>query len=198
MSQRPTTILIPTTDLQRAEKTAQLAAITAGVPNLEIDIIIDEGREGFTATVNKGLRRCEGAVCLLNDDAVPLTERWLALLRDEMDRRSALRVWFAGPSGPCRTAPQNGGRVGDRRRPRLVNHLAGFCLLVKAEAVEVLGGLDERFRHYGSDVDWQRRARRDFGARSLWVPGCFVKHELHPPRQPWWDEDQKLLEEIWR
>lgn len=198
MGQTWTTILVPTTNVRQAERQAWRAADMAGVPNLGIKILVDEAREGFTTTVNRGLKRCPGDVCLLNDDAMPLTEGWLAILRDEMDRRSALRVWFAGPSGPCRTAPQNGGRVGDQRRPRLVSHLAGFCLLVKAEAVEVLGGLDERFRHYGSDVDWQRRARRDFGARSLWVPGCFVKHELHPPRQPWWDEDQKLLEEIWR
>lgn len=170
---------------------------TAGNPNVKAEVVVDENGEGFTATVNRGLEDYAGDVCLLNDDAVPLTDDWLAILKREMDRREALNVWFAGPSGPCRTAPQNGGRVGDHRRPRLVSHLAGFCLLIKAEAVEKLGQLDDRFIHYASDVDFQLRARKDFGSRSLWVPGVYVKHELHPPRQLWWDQDQQLFTAIW-
>jgi len=170
---------------------------TAGVPNVETDLVADESGEGFTATVNRGLEGYAGDVCLLNDDAMPLTDGWLAILKREMDRREALTVWFAGPSGPCRTAPQNGGRMGDHRRPRLVSHLAGFCLLIKAEAIQRLEALDDRFIHYASDVDYQLRARQDFGARSLWVPSVYVEHELHPPRQPWWDEDQQLFAAIW-
>lgn len=174
-----------------------MAAAKSGAPHAAVDIVVDGAREGFTATVNRGLKYANADVCLLNDDAPPLTEGWLALLLEEARRREALKVWFAGPSGPCRTAPQNGGRAGDRRRPRLVKHLAGFCLLIKREAIEALGGLDPRFRHYASDVDLQWRAWRDFGARALWVPGCFVEHELHEPRQPWWDEDQELLRRLW-
>jgi len=168
----------------------------AGIPNVGAEVVVDEGGEGFTATVNRGLAY-DGDVCLLNDDAEPLTDNWLAILKQEMDKREALKVWFAGPSGPCRTRPQNGGRVGDHRRPRLVG-LAGFCLLIKAEAIGRLGELDERFTHYASDVDYQLRAQRDFGARSLWVPSVFVQNELHPPRQPWWGEDQRTFKKIWR
>lgn len=164
---------------------------------MEVDVIVDVSGEGFTATVNRGLIGCIGDVCLYNDDALPLTDGWLASLKEEMDWRSALRVWFAGPSGPCRTAPQNGGRIGDLRRPRLVKHLAGFCLLVKAEAVQLLGGLDERFTHYASEVHWQRQCWHDHGARALWVPSVYVNHQLHLPHQEWWEHDQALLAEIW-
>ena len=190
-------ILIPTLSPKRAAETMRRAAETAGVRNVEVEVVVDESGEGFTATVNRGLEGCAGDICLLNDDAVPLTDGWLAILKREMDRRETLKVWFAGPSGPCRTLPQSEGRVGDRRRPRLVHHLAGFCLLIKAEAIETLGGLDDRFIHYASDIDYQFRARKDFGARSLWVPSVYVEHELHPPRQPWWDEDQQLFGASW-
>lgn len=136
-------------------------------------------------------------MCLLNEDAEPVTPSWLRTLTEEMHRREGLRVWFAGPSGPCRTAPQNGGRVGDKRRPRVVGHLAGFCLLIRREALDALGGLDERFVHYGSDVELQWRARREHGARSLWVPGVYCKHELHPPRRmDWHEKDNRLLMEV--
>jgi hypothetical protein len=171
----------------------------AGVPsaNVKVAVVLDERGEGFTRTVNRGLALAWGDVCLLNEDAEPVTEGWLRTLTEEMRRREELRVWFAGPSGPCRTAPQNGGRVGDQRRPRGVKHLAGFCLLIKREALDALGGLDERFVHYGSDVELQWRAWREYGARSLWVPGVYCKHELHPPRRTdWYERDNRLLMEV--
>jgi GT2 family glycosyltransferase len=65
-----------------------------------------------------------------------------------------------------------------------------------ADAVRM--GLDERFIHYASDVDLQRRAKREHGALSLWVPSVFVEHGLHPPHMEWWQHDQRLLAEAWQ
>ena len=190
------TIITPTLDVDKAYATGELAIKRAGLDCDQI-VIEDWARSGFTHTVNRGLDAIkDGDVCILVDDCEP-EEGWLLGLQEAVYERQALKVWFAGPSGPCRTYPQAGGRKGDQRRPRVVQHLAGFCLYVTRDCLDELGGLDERFYHYGSDVDWQRRAARDYGATSLWVPGCYVGHKVHPPHQEWWEKDQALLQSRW-
>lgn len=180
-------LIIPTLDVVEANRVGRVAAERAGL-NVNLIVVHDQEHNGFTATVNRGLRQAQGHVCLLNDDAEPETEGWLTLLLEQMEARQ--RVGFVGPSGACRTAPQNTGRRGDKRRPKVVSHLAGFCLLVNREMIDEVGLLDERFRHYGSDVDWQGRA---VGWRSIWVPGVFCVHRLSEAIQPWWDLDNETF-----
>jgi len=86
----------------------------------------------------------------------------------------------------------------DDRKPMLVSHLAGFCLVIRKTALAQVGLLDERFKHYGSDIDYQWRARERGGGRSVWVPEVYVDHELHRPRQPWWREDNELFRRVWQ
>lgn len=193
----PLTILIPTLDWYKADKTGQQALACAGM-DVNVLIELDEAGVGFTSTVNRGLQKCNGDdVVLLNDDC-HLPDLWLIEMYQEMQNFYNHHVWFVGPSGPCRTAPQNSGRRGDHRRPQLVKHLAGFCLLIHRDAISAYGGLDDRFIHYGSDVDLQWSAAKHYNARSLWVPSVFVDHELHPPHAEWWKRDQKALKEKWR
>ena len=189
----PCSLIVPTLDIVNGTMTASQAAMNAGMP-CRVVIAVDSVRQGYTKTVNEALADVEGDAVILVDDCVT-GPGWLAALREAVYARESLKVWFAGPSGPCRTWPQNNGRRGDKRRPKLVSHVAGFCIYARAEAVAL--GLDERFCHYASDVHWQRVARQKYGARSLWVPQVYVDHELHPPHQEWWDHDQALLAEIW-
>lgn len=185
-------IIIPTLNPARATETARHAVTTAGVESVP-HIIVDNERRGFTRTVNQGLRSLFEVdyIVLLNDD-VRMSENWLFRLIFYARKFSAL---FAGPSGACRTPPQCAGRPGDQRSPRIVSHVAGFCLLADWRALEKSRHryLDQRFRHYGSDVDWQWRS----GGRSVWVPSVWCAHELHAPREPWWTQDQNKLIEIW-
>jgi len=187
-------ILIPTQNEEQAARTGELAVSLAGL-ECEYRVQVDADGEGFTKTVNRGITDYSGHICLLNDDCVPITQDWLAILKEEMDRRVPLGVWFAGPSGPCRTAPQNQGRIGDRRRPRIVDHLAGFCLLGVPGVFRL--GLDEQFAHYGSDVDLQWRMRREYDKQPLWVPEVYVEHVLHEPHKAWWEQDQQKLRDLW-
>jgi GT2 family glycosyltransferase len=159
-----------------------------------IFVAVDQDRHGYTRTVNEALSNVGGDAAILVDDCEVRTG-WLATLQKEVYKRDSLKVWFAGPSGPCRTWPQNSGRPGDNRRPKLVSHVAGFCIYARHEAV--LLGLDEQYVHYASDVDWQRRAQRDHGARALWVPSVYVGHALHEPHMEWWQHDHELLRQEW-
>lgn len=181
------TLVMPTTDKDKAQKTLKALEGTSGVDFVPV-VVYDGQGVGYTRTVNRGLRAAEGKVVIVNDD-IRLSENWLAVLDTEVEKRQALGVLFAGPSGNCRTPPQNSGRKGDCRRPRVVKHLAGFCLYVRD--VEEAGLLDEDFIHYASEVDWQWRNR----GRSLWVPSVWCEHELHDPIAKWWRHDQGLLQQ---
>jgi hypothetical protein len=59
--------------------------------------------------------------------------------------------------------------------PRAVEHLLGACLLIRREALEAIGLLDERFFIYFEETDWCARARR--AGWQLWqVPAATVVH----------------------
>lgn len=186
-----TTVLMPTINPEQAQETARLNEQRARAP-IETWILVDKDRQGYTKTVNKGLAEVDGDVCIVVDDAV-MSDGWLKAFVEEVEKRRALNVWFAGPSMRCRTPPQNTGRPGDCRRPRIVPHICGVVLYATAEAV-TMGPLDERMVHYACDVDWQRRA----AGRSLWVPSVWCDHELHPPaRMDWWQNDHRVLHQKW-
>lgn len=185
-------IIMPTLNPAQAWQAGTEAQSLAGLAS-GLAVIDDQLHQGWTRTVNQGW--CDDDLCILNDDCA-CSLGWLATLWDELEAR--VDAWFAGPSGACRTYPQAGGGPGDKRKPAYVSHLAGFCLVVKREAVRQLGRLDEAFIHYGSDVDYQWRAWRQFGKRSLWVPSVYVEHELHAPHQSWYRTDNITFNQRWR
>lgn len=59
--------------------------------------------------------------------------------------------------------------------PVPVDWLCGACLMIRAEAVRRIGGLDERFFLYGEDVEWGCRMRQA-GLRLAYLPGVMVRH----------------------
>lgn len=190
-------LLIPTIDLDTGLLAQKRLEESAGM-EVDTTILYDRELSGFTENVNRGLEQAlvRGAdACVCVEDCEPRTDRWLRKLKTVLDTRK--EVWFAGPSGPCRTPPQNTGLPGDGRKPQYVSHLAGFCLLIAHEALERVGLLRPELAHYGSDVDYQWRARK-LGGRSVWVPYVYMDHELHPPRQPEWKRDNKIFNQLWR
>ncbi|MDR3069071.1 MAG: glycosyltransferase, partial [Cellulomonas sp.] len=151
-----------------------------------------EGRGlGFAAGVNDALahRQAPGAdVLLLNSDAVITVEDVLALQRAlHADPRAALagtREIEEGGGPPPRDTwpfPSVGrffleniglGRLPARRSRRFV---AGGLSLLRAEALDEVGGLDERFFLYFEDTDWAYRAHRR-GWRAILVDDVVSWH----------------------
>ena len=197
-------IIIPTLDKKAGMKAAHAASEFAGVRCMPI-IVLDESRSGFTRTVNRGIRSVLTApvvpnyICLLNDDARPVTEDWLAELIKSFSGDQ--RVSFAGPSGPCRTAPQNGPpgplKDGYKTKPIIVGHLSFFCVVIKTSVFKSFDGLlDTRYIHYGSDVDLQFKAKR-LGHLSQWVPHVYVDHEVKDFINRWHKTDAALFHAAW-
>jgi GT2 family glycosyltransferase len=63
-------------------------------------------------------------------------------------------------------------------REQEVEWIPGCSILLRAEAIDDVGGFDEAFFAYHEDVDWAARARaHDW--RSVYVPGSRVVHHIH-------------------
>ncbi|MEX1997079.1 MAG: glycosyltransferase family 2 protein [Candidatus Andersenbacteria bacterium] len=63
----------------------------------------------------------------------------------------------------------------DHRQVQDVDWLMGSCLALRAAAVKVIGGMDERFFLYFEDVDWCRRFWQG-GWRVTYVPQARFSH----------------------
>lgn len=143
---------------------------------------------GFAAGVNTALRErlVPGAdVLLLNPDA-QISAHDVAVLQrglrsrpdlasvgpaqvDDDGRPARVEWWFPSPGGTWLEAVGL-GRM--RRGPRFV---IGSVLLLRAEALEQVGGFDERFFLYAEETDWAYRAHR-LGWRHAAVPGARAVH----------------------
>lgn len=190
------TLIVPATDPRQGQQTMDGLLAKAGIEANPI-VIDDSQRSGYTAACNRGLAQAIDSrtdACICVDDVEPVTNDWLAKLNEALYLNDA--VWFAGPSGACRTPPQNSGRPGDPRPIQYVSHVAGFCWLIKSEALERLGLMRAELENYGSEVDYQWLGR-ELGGRTVWVPSVYMGHELHAPRQPEWDEDNARFKDIW-
>ena len=134
---------------------------------------VDPGANlGFAGGVNAGIRhltRPHGDVLLLNPDATVSPDAVAALqarLRadgglacvapaqvDPRDGSTARVGWpFPTPAGAWVEA------VGLGRLRTHVDFLIGSVLLIRAEALDAVGPLDEEFFLYVEEIDWQRRA----------------------------------------
>lgn len=151
---------------------------------------VDPGYNGgFAAGVNAGLAHRElpdGDVLLLNPDAVvtpeSVEELHRALLADphlasvgpvQVDGDGApSRVGWPFPSPLATWVEAVGlGRLRDHR----ADFVIGSVLLLRAEALDQVGGLDERFFLYAEETDWAFRATR-LGWRHAVVPTAVATH----------------------
>jgi GT2 family glycosyltransferase len=127
---------------------------------------------GFAAAVNVALTQCRGHdVLLLNPDArvSPDLPRLLTTVLHEDSRTAAVapRLTYASgapqrvvwPVPSPREAWIDAVKLRRALPPRRV-FLIGAVLLLRAEALNDVGGFDERFFLYAEECDWQLRALR--------------------------------------
>jgi GT2 family glycosyltransferase len=63
-----------------------------------------------------------------------------------------------------------------------VDWVSGACMVVRREAMEQVGGLDERFFMYFEDTDWCRRMK-SAGWRTMYFPSVEVVHQVGVSKQ---------------
>lgn len=90
--------------------------------------------------------------------------------------RYATEFWYLRRLAP-RSRTFNGFYAGDldAERPQAVDWAMGACLLVRREAVDAAGLLDESYFMYGEEVDWLRRMA-DAGWHVAYEPAARATH----------------------
>jgi len=154
---------------------------------------------GYARGNNLGIRAAmaHGAeyVLLLNDDTEVAPDFLEVLVRtgEASDHVGALgpriyyfdepkKIWFTGARfdpHTCQTFELNhDGREQERQSAVLDSDwLTGCCVLVKRQAIEKAGYLDERFFIYWEDMDWGLRMHAS-GFRNVVVPSAHIWHKV--------------------
>jgi GT2 family glycosyltransferase len=160
------------------------------VPALGPGVVVLAQREnlGYAGGNNVGVRwvldsQAADYILILNNDAILAPDALAHLVAYAQDHPD---VGIVGPVllHPDGSHQTSGGRLTfwDIRRyreppqsPRQVDFVAGACLLVPARVWQDVGLFDERFFHYGEDVDLCLRVRQA-GYRIVVVPEARVRH----------------------
>jgi GT2 family glycosyltransferase len=171
----------------------------------DLDIIQTGENLGFAGGCNVGIRHAMelGAdfVWLLNNDAVvepaSLTALTVALQNDTEAACAGSkiyylddpqRIWFAGgiwENGWLRLRQRGAGRIdhGEFDAPKRVAALSGCSMLLRSQAIERLGLLNEDYFLYWEDVDWCARAGKA-GFTVLFTPSSRVWHKVSAAAAP--------------
>jgi len=162
--------------------------------------IIENGKNlRFAGGNNVGIRYAleEGAhsVLLLNNDTTVAPDFLAPLVRRITDNPAIgmvspkiyyhdapSRIWFAGGevsfwSGTMRHTGIREADKGQFDVARPIEYATGCCVLVRREAIEQAGMLDESYFMYTEDADWSMRVRKT-GFSVYYEPAARVWHKL--------------------
>lgn len=185
-----------------ASSDATVDLLRSRVPEAEVDAGTEN--LGFAAGVNTLLARSSAPwVLLLNSDAWPESGaiRRLIEAAEAHPRAAAVVPRLERPDGTLEhsTYPFPSIRIAaimsfargrlskararelmlegdwDHDEPRRVDWAVGAAMLIRRQALEAIGGLDERFFMYVEDIEWCWRARK-LGWEIWFEPSAVVRH----------------------
>lgn len=194
----PILIVIPTLTKSQGEDVGKVALATAGcsVP-ARLVVVHDEHRQGFTKTVNRGMRqsRKDEDICLLNDDITRFQYGWLEILRTVLYLRP--NYGLSGPSGKSAANPMKAGQPGGQGT-QAVNIISFWCVLMKRTMLDKLGYLDEAYIHYCSDTGYCRMMKHK-GWLCIWAKAVYLYHEHGGSgyKKAWRTHDRKIYMRRW-
>lgn len=174
--------------------------------------VLGERNIGFAAANNRALAIARGRyVVLLNPDAEVVSGTFAGLLKtlDDQPRIGAASVLQRAPDGrlllsirrfpspmrafgeaiaaarwtPLRAWREEEPRACAYERQTQADWLVGAFLIVRAQALAQVGGLDERFFLYSEEADWCRRIARA-GWQVAHIPRMTVVHHTEPTSRP--------------
>jgi len=144
-----------------------------------IKIIRNKENRGFSRANNQGLEICQGRYALLLNTDTVVKEGAFDLMVEFMDANPKV-----GACGPrvlnADGTPQRQGGFFSRKFwlskiPVRVDFVIGACLMVRREAIEKVGNLDENLFFSNDDLDWCLRIRKA-GWQLYFLPQAEVIH----------------------
>lgn len=170
-----------------------------------VRVVANEENVGYSRGVNQGIRLSTGAMILIINPDIVVTEqsidRLLSFMAQTPDAGIAgakliypdgrlqyscrsfytmqallLRRTFLGRLFPrARALREHLLMDYDHESPRRVDWLIGACMMVRREAIERVGRMDERFFLYFEDIDWCYRMKNQ-GWSVYYVPDSLMIH----------------------
>lgn len=163
--------------------------------------LIENGKNlGFAAAVNRAIAVARGRYLVLMNSDAQLTPDALETIGRFMDEQSDVAIAGGGLVDPDGTAQNSAaalpgmatefglkpalkllfprrfpGRVTGRHAPFEVDSIIGALMVVRADAVRRVGGLDEDYFFFLEETDWCLRMKRA-GMRVMVVPDARIIH----------------------
>lgn len=155
-----------------------------------IQLILIADNQPYTVNVNAGLRAATGDIIVIGNNDLNFPEGWLAQLLPLLDGGYDIAT--------CWTSDQEVHKENKIEE----NSKFGSLFAMKREVYEVLGGFDEQFKGYFSDLDYRQRAL-DAGFRIGKNLSLVVDHEakttykLTDPLDKEFQRSKALFEAKW-
>lgn len=153
-----------------------------------------EENKGFASAINKGIEMSDSAYLVMINNDVIVTEGWLGKLIYGLESSKKVALVSAitnNISSGCRydrvakalgidppKDPENYFNALSFKLHSLKSNVSFFCAAIKAEVINKIGGLDERFYCGAEDDDYNDRIRRA-GYETAICINCFVYHDHH-------------------
>jgi GT2 family glycosyltransferase len=155
-------------------------------------IILNNENRGFAGGNNQGIAAAEGDYILLLNNDVIVTQDWLERLIAHIE--SDENIGMAGPvsnsvSGPQQVEHVTYGQNMNKMQKFARNHsnknvgrtqdilrLVGFCLLIKRQVLDIIGGLDENYGNGNYEDDDLCLRSRIAGFRNIIARDVFIHH----------------------
>lgn len=168
----------------------------------QIELVVNQENEGFARANNRAIDQSTGRyVLLFNTDAQAMPGALQALfsLAEGEPRAGVVGARLLNPDGSFQAShtpfptlgqeflmltglgrllfrswyPSRGPEIS--RGPQVVDYVEGACMLVRRQAIDEVGGLDEGYFMYAEEVDWCY-AMKQAGWQVWYQPAAVVVH----------------------
>ncbi|MGV6852821.1 MAG: glycosyltransferase family 2 protein [bacterium] len=159
-----------------------------------VQVLTQHQNQGFTASVNLGMKSCSGDVVLLNSDT-RVSDGWLDLLIKHLHKNSVASVTPLSNNATICSYPKflKDNPMPDANEQLRINKVAskvnagvsveiptavGFCMAISRSAINQCGYFDEQnFRRgYGEENDFSRRVVKS-GLKNVFALDVYVAHQ---------------------